>query len=743
MPPAWRTIIAIDSTLNNRIIAAILRSYLPSLFYLGLGIIIILSLSSGEAIAADNDIQGSKTSPPGGMTIEADKIFYEEDSIIASGNVHFKYKNYDLSSGKMVLRKKDKQIIATENVVIFDQQEKNHYYAELADINYENWQGLLLQTRSNIYRDRIQVNATSICKPNDNLVFAQDVIATPCLYCERDNLPLWHATAKEVRIDLNKERIEYKHVSLKLLDHTIFKSPVFFSPTPNASAKSGIMLPTITASRNTGVLVSVPYYFRIADNLDVTVTTGVSSSRPIVSDIQLGHVLQNGGYKLRFNITNNNILDSELGERISLRERNSYAKTREFRTYYSGNGNFSLKKNTEFGFKLDWLIDKTKTYLKKYNIDDDDILTSRVYINIQEKDWYVTPEIIKAEDLRDIISPGNALAFRNIVYGRKPISKNTNVIIYADAASISARFDSLSYADMNFGANNRRISQNGIVSDIYLGFKASGLTYNALLSNKNTASIAPRLKIDLNLPLKWHHWLLQPMVIATATTRPHYRGNLIKRLHEPNLYRLNHSSIRSTLTEPDGSQAMYGVKFQKQIISDELFTTIIGREHQDGRIYSSGSNDNCTMFNSLNYCNSSIDHKVWVDSKKLQIVHDEINLSRSWKKVDLTIDYTFLDTEYYRQDLPESSNHKLITHNHEVGANIWYNIYQKWWVNLNGRTKMGRGDLNHLLINQGAGVRYKHDCLQVDFGMNYNFLKLKDLRPSMTYYLTIGIPGLI
>lgn len=678
---------------------------------------------------------------PNDMVIEANQIFYEGDAVIANGKVQMQYKHYYLSCDKIVLRQNEKQIIATGSVYLYDQKEKNHYYGEVADINYANLQGLILKVKTEIYKEKVHINANVIRKFNDKLLVGNNITATTCEYCERDNLPLWQINAEVVKVDLAKERIEYNHVDLKLLDYTIFRFPILFSPTPNASAKSGLMLPNIRLNSNTGLLVNIPYYLRLADNIDITFTAGVSSSRPLVGDIKFEHLLQNGGYKLRFNITNNNLPDIDLG----IKEKNLYSKTqktREFRTYYSGKGNFTLRENAELGFQLEWLNDKTKTYLKKYNIDDDDILVSRLYFNAQEKNWYATPEIIKTEDLRDIFSPGNALAFRTNAYSRKVLNKNTTLITYASANSVKARFESLSYLNLDFGLNNRRVSEYGVVSNLYLGIKASGTNYDEEVYNKTTATLAPQLILDLNWPLKWKQWLIQPMLLTSITSKQSRSGKLISRLHEPNLYRLNHSVIRATFNGANRNNALYGFKFQKAVMSDELFTTFIGGEHQDGRIYANGSNDNCIMFNSLTYNSSYFDHKIWLDSKEFKIIHDEINLTRAWKKTELALDYTFLDYQYYKTDLPKPMNYKFTTYNHEVGANVWYNLYQKWWINLSSRSKIGKGRLNDLLIAQGAGMRYKHDCLQVDFGLNYNFLKLKDLRPSMTYYMSIVIPGL-
>ncbi len=691
-------------------------------------------------IVAENRLSNAYDSED--LIIESDRIFYQNNAIIAVGNVHLSYKHYKVKAGTIILRREEKQIVALNKVEIFDLKEKNQYNTELADINYENWQGLALHSRLSIYNNKILVHTDALRKLNDSIIVTGNMSATPCSFCERDNLPLWQVKAKEVVVNLTKEKVEYRNVSLQILDHTILKLPYFFSQTINASAKSGFKFPNIQASSNVGLLVKTPYYFRVSNNFEVILTTGISSSRPIVSDIQIQHLLDKGGYKFRINATNNNIFDFALDDKVA-KKFASDNKKREFRSYYKGKGNIAINNNSEMGFNIDWLTDKTKTYLKKYKIDDDDILHSHIYFNAAKKNWYASSELIKSEDLRDIDSPGNILTIRNTAYCNKFINNHTSVLAYFDISNLSARSDSLSYANISSAIRHQNISKSGIVTTLYLGLRGSGIKYDESNFDQKVFFLTPKISINLNLPMKMNQWLIQPIFSGTLVKTSNDESNLIKRLYEPNLYRLSDKVTRSFFFESNVSQALYGVKMQKNILYNNLFTFLIGREDQSHAIYSNQSKSNYVMFHSLNHDNSYIDHKIWFNSHKGQIVHDEINLTKSWKKTEISIDYTFMNLNFYHEDFVKIHENYSIHNNHELGVSFWYNFYQKWWANINGRSKFGKGKIKDKMISQGAGVSYKHECLQVDLGCKYDYLKLKDLQPSMTYYCKVGLPGII
>ncbi|MDJ0740241.1 MAG: LPS assembly protein LptD [Gammaproteobacteria bacterium] len=91
----------------------------------------------------------------------------------------------------------------------------------------------------------------------------------------------WVLHADELELDQNEGFGTAKHAKLRFLGVPMLYAPRFTFPIDDRR-RSGVLVPSVGYSENTGADVSVPYYFNLAENYDLTLTPRVMSKRGLM-----------------------------------------------------------------------------------------------------------------------------------------------------------------------------------------------------------------------------------------------------------------------------------------------------------------------------------------------------------------------------------------------------------------------------------------------------------------------------
>jgi hypothetical protein len=132
-------------------------------------------------------------------------------------------------------------------------------------------------------------------------------------------------------------------------------------------------------------------------------------------------------------------------------------------------------------------------------------------------------------------------------------------------------------------------------------------------------------------------------------------------------------------------------------------------------------------------------NRLTFDSYKMHVAKHEFDTVFSSSKFLANFNYTY--TRPY--------NDKLFPQ--EVGFSLDYNFYRNLWVNVNSKIKFNNAagvttpadkKVHHRkkVLEEGVGITYKDDCLRIDFAVKKGYMKAEDLKPSVTYMLSLGIP---
>jgi len=97
-------------------------------------------------------------------------------------------------------------------------------------------------------------------------------IFTSCKNRKGEKCPPWSIQAKKIKHNKAKKTVYYDKALLKIYDFPIFYFPKFFHPGPTVKRRSGFLFPTLKDNTTVGFSASVPYFWAISENRDMTFT---------------------------------------------------------------------------------------------------------------------------------------------------------------------------------------------------------------------------------------------------------------------------------------------------------------------------------------------------------------------------------------------------------------------------------------------------------------------------------------
>lgn len=188
--------------------------------------------------------------------LSADQATYEQQTqqVTAQGNVYFISDGLELRSQKISFN------LATSTGEI-----------EQADYRFSNADG--------------RGSSEKLSREANGVARLTDASYTTC--------PLgndsWSMHAKNIELDQQKQVGTARNLSLKIKDTTVAYLPYFSFPL-NENRKSGFLTPTFATDDNSGVNISIPYYWNLAPNYDLTLTTNYLSERGIKLDSEFRYL---------------------------------------------------------------------------------------------------------------------------------------------------------------------------------------------------------------------------------------------------------------------------------------------------------------------------------------------------------------------------------------------------------------------------------------------------------------------
>ena len=250
--------------------------------------------------------------------------------------------------------------------------------ADQADLSPDLSAGIITSARI-ILSQQVQIAAAQISRVNATYSEASHVSATSCFVCNGQT-PLWQIRAKRIVHDSAEKQIYFDQAQLRLMDVPIFFFPYLRLPDPSLKRATGFLVPELTTSTTLGTAIRTPYFIKLGDHRDITLTPMVSS-RTKTLGLRYRHAFHTG------------IIELE----------GAYSRDTLFvgkdRGYLFGAANFAL--NTGYALKGQLQSTSDPGYLFEYDVKEIDRLENKITLERSQSDRNIELRFSNYHSLRD------------------------------------------------------------------------------------------------------------------------------------------------------------------------------------------------------------------------------------------------------------------------------------------------------------------------------------------------------
>jgi LPS-assembly protein len=320
------------------------------------------------------------------IDFSADEVTYDTNAevVTADGRVRMARDGNYLAADRVSWDRKSGRVIAEGNVVAINPTgdkligDRVDLTESLKDGTIDN---LLIVLESGGRIAAVRGTRTGDQMELVNAVYSACPVTTEA-GCPKE--PSWKITAARVTRDAATGRIRFASGRLTILGVTVPLLPVFsIGDGSQGGSFSGALVPGIRLDSHNGLELSLPYYWRLDRNRDLTVTPHTFTGSLPALEARWRHLTSIGAYQLGAFVTYGNIPDPD---QIDL----TPTDRRGFRGYFEGNGRFQLDPNWTVTGSLRAATDKTVA--RRYDITRDDRLRNFISAERIDMDSYVAIE---------------------------------------------------------------------------------------------------------------------------------------------------------------------------------------------------------------------------------------------------------------------------------------------------------------------------------------------------------------
>ena len=290
----------------------------------------------------------------GAATLVADSVSVTADKqLVANGNVEVLYGDTRLTATQIIYDSESDQLRVVGPIII-RLADDTIVTAQSAEMDPLLENGILQGARI-VLDQQLQLAANQINRIDGRYSQLYRTVATSCKVCD-GRAPLWSIRAERVIHDNEAQQLYFENATLRIRDVPVLWLPMMRLPDPNLDRATGFLIPE---QRNTNLLgtgLKIPYFIRLGDHRDVTVTPYIS---PETTTLELIYrqAFRNGDTTMKGAISDDT-LDSST------------------RSYAFVAGSFDLANDYKLRFDIESVSDTA--YLLDYDYSDKDRLDSAI-----------------------------------------------------------------------------------------------------------------------------------------------------------------------------------------------------------------------------------------------------------------------------------------------------------------------------------------------------------------------------
>lgn len=742
------------------------------LLAVGIAFISLPCVASAQDLARPVDtspIQGAPPAPPAEtaeqvpVAFEADTVEYDQngETVTAKGNVVLRKDKQSVRADTVTWNRNTGQILGTGNVRLVDQNGNQLYtdHVELTDeLKTGAMENLLLVLREGA---RLAANKGERLANGD--VVLQRAAYTGCAVSDDSNCPknpTWRVLAKSVIWSEEKNLVRFSDARLELFGKV--QIPLLgLTVSTNGGAVSGFLVPDLRSSPSNGIEAAQSYYWKIAPNRDLTGTLHVYTKSAPMASFQYRALTDKGAYQITGYATSSN--------RISLDDTNPDPnRERAFRGYIFANGKFQFDEGWSLTASIRRATDRT--FLRRYDISNDDRLRSSIEIEHIDQDSYFSFAGYSTQTMRSGQDQGMmpvaipVIDYRRrfadpLLGGKIDIEANTLGISRKDGQDTQRAFTSAQWSLRKLTGMGQEIVLTGLVrGDVYHS-SDNDLTTTEIYAGQSgwQGRVIALAAADVKWPLVGQIFggtqVFTPRVQLVAT--PHIKNLDIPNedsraieLEDTNIFALNRFPGYDRFE--DGVRFTYGFDWmferprwrikstvgQSVRLSDEQ--TIL----PDGTGLSNEVSD-IVGRTEVRYRNFvSVIHRYRLDKDSFMFRRNEIDLSLGSNKTYFELGYAKLDRDISDEIEDLQDREEVRTAARVAFANYW-SMFGSAVVNLTDKNEDPTyGSDGFQPLRTRLGVAYEDDCLEVAFTWRRNYVTNGDARKGDSFMLHFALKNI-
>ncbi len=655
------------------------------------------------------------------------EIFSKKKTIVQDN-----YKN-NLFTNNFKISMKNK--ILEAKIVRLVDNELNEYNMEIAKLNLKTdellGKDLNINFNKNLFSEdndpRLKANAVIIDKDNTRV---NKGIFTTCKI-RKDKCPPWKISAKEVHHDKLKKLINYKSAWLQVYDKPILYFPRFFHPDPTVKRQSGFLIPELSSSNNLGNYLSVPYFYAISDNKDLTFTPRFYDRQKTIYQTEYRQANKNSDHTIDFSILNKSRILIQSGKTLG--------------THFFSKSNFETNINFFDNSQIDISVQQVsrdlyfKTHkLKSPLITSESLLNSKILFEAsnQNLDLNISTEVFedlskKESDRYEYIFPSYNLTkyLESTLDGELSFTSSGNNKLYDTNVLEKTMTNNLNYNSL------KKISSKGFVTNYEFLMKNFNSDNKNSQTSKNELdqNLQSIIKYQIQYPLKKEGVKFDKIFtpILSARFSPNKSKDIKgsdRIIDYNNIFSLNR--IGSEKTVEGGQSITIGNEFRSLDKSgNEMFSLNLAAMLRDEE------NPDLPSKSTLNRKTSNVVGEILLKPKKFLDLKYNFSMDNDMQ----TLNYNFIDASFSVNNFITSF--EFMEKNNILGDESY--LANKTTLNINDNSSLSFNTRRNkqLGLNEYYDLiyEYKNDCLKAAVEYKKTYYEDGDLKPEEQIYFSLTI----
>jgi LPS-assembly protein len=669
----------------------------------------------------------------------ADQLYItRERELVASGNVEA-FQNGIRLQATAIRYNQNTGALSIEGPLVLTEGEDTIILANAAELDSGLRNGILTGARL-VLNQQLQLAALQIDRIDGRYNQLYKTAVTSCRVCDDGTPPLWQIRAKRVIHDEIEQQLYFDEAQFRIGNMPVFWLPRLRLPGPKVERASGFLVPSIRSTSSLGVGLKIPYFIKLSEKRDLTVTPYLSSSTTTL-ELKYRQSYRNGRIQFDAAITRDDLRPSET------------------RGYLFATGLFALPHDFVLNFAIQSVSDDG--YLDTYGYSDADRLRSELTVSRARRDEYIRGSFYNFKTLRDdedndtlptLVLDGE--------YERRFFPKalggeiRTSLTAHSHFRTSDVSFDSDDDDDIVDGRDVIRLG--GEVDWLRSYFLRSGLRIDTTLGAEFNAFEIMEDDTYTDDPSEFNTHATVTLRYPLAKTTRAGIGHVLEpvvQLGWTDGERLDIPNEESTRVEFDQGNLLSLSRFPRSDRRERGVTAAVGlgwsrfnpqgwdAQLSVGQVFRQDLDTDFSTTSGLNELSSDMLIAGQLNSGKGIILtgrglfEDDFTLS----KAELRGDYAFKRGNFGGSYvwLQEDADEDRDTEVSEFSLDGNYDINQFWTASAEWRYDIASDQAS----TAGLGLRYENECVTLDLEVTRSYTSSTSVEPSTDFGFNIGLRG--